>query len=182
MEINEKRITEIFLAIILVLLLIVIIFLFTNSSITGKSTSTISDSYNTYYINQNPQTQQYRSYDSIYYSEENLNEKRYLQFSSRSDFIRQDRLFGNYIDKYTVYVRNKEYQGGYFTVKFYFEDYYGEKTTQSITHYIKPHEEKEFYYKNLYANKYYKTYYEVVPRTKVPSRYYKEDSRIKYIG
>lgn len=169
MEINEKRVTEIFLATILVLLLIVIIFLFTSQSTTGKSLSTISNSYNTYYINQDSQTQEYyKPYDSIYSLESDLDQKRYLQFKSRSDLIREDRLFGEDIQKYIVYVRNKEYKGGYFTVKFYFEDYYGKETTQSITHYIKPYEEKAFYYKDLYADRYehYKTYYKVIPITK----------------
>ena len=176
MEINEKRVTEIFLATILVLLLIVIIFLFTSQSATGKSASTSTsttnsyntDSYNTYYVNSYPSTQRY--YNSKIYPEYYIKKDRnYLVYRSGSDRARVEGLFGRDIDKYVVYVKNDDYKGGYFTVRFYFTDYYGETFTESMTKYIKPDEEKKFLYKDIYADRYryYDWHYKVISHTKV---------------
>lgn len=190
MEINEKRVAEIFLATILVLLLIILIFLFTSQSATGKSTSTSTsttnsyntDSYNTYYVSSYPPTQRYYGsyrYPPEYYIKDDRN---HLVYNSRSDRTKVERLLGGYIDKYVVYVRNNDYNGGYFTVKFYLTDYYGKTFTESMTKYIKPNEEKSFFYKNIYAEryKYYDWSYEVISRTKVPKRDYIESPRITY--
>ena len=168
MEINERRIPEIFLAIILVMVIVGIIFLLTgsaNSSSDEKSSSTISDSYNTdsyntYYITPNPSEKYYDS--SEYYKKDTD----YLRYQSRSENVKEERIFEGYLDKYIVYVSNEELRGGYFTVKFYFTDYYGDEITRSITNYIYPREEKRFLYRDINDEYRYHWDYEILSHTK----------------
>jgi len=174
---------EIFLAIILVTLLILLIFLFTSPSITGKSTatkSTVSNSYNVNSYNTNyydypsytkyPSTIRYikdkdysRYYDKDYH---------YLRYSDKAKHEKLSGMFGNEVNRYTIYVKNRDYKSGYFTVKFYFSDYYGETRTESIRHYIKSGEERKFFYQNIYSDKYgfYDWDYKVISETKVLDR------------
>ena len=67
-------------------------------------------------------------------------------------------MFGNKIENYIVRVRNPNPVGGYYTVRFYFEDYYGNDRTESITKYLGPYEQKEFSYKDVNADR-FKNYY-----------------------
>jgi hypothetical protein len=171
MEINERKIVEIFVAIILIISLIILIFLFTGSPVTGKSTetpSTVSNSYNVNSYNKN-----YYNYPSYRYKDKDYpryyKKDYYLKYSYRAEHKKYEGMFGNEIDKYIVYVKNKDYKGGYFTVKFYFTDYYGEKRTKSIRHYIKPGEERKFFYQSIYSERYeyYDWDYKVISETKV---------------
>ena len=184
---EKERVIEIFLAMILFITLIILVFLFTNISATEKSTTSISNSYNTNSYNTyatNPP--HYTStHTNCYYIQKykydypyNYDEKRYLVYSDRKKHERLEGVFGNEINKYKVYVTNKDHKEGYFTVKFYFYDYYGRITSESVSHYIKPHQEKIFFYQRIYNGdyEYYKWNYEVLSKTKVPNRYYEDDS------
>ena len=66
-------------------------------------------------------------------------------------------------------MRNREHKGGYFTVKFYLKDHYGKTRTESMTYYLKSHEEKKFVYKNVYSDgkeyRYWK--YKIIPHTRI---------------
>jgi len=177
MEVNERRIPEVFFAIILVILLIILVFLFTGISATGKSTSTtsiVSDSYNVNSYN----TNYYSSYalpSAIKYVQDKDYSKhydktyRYLKYSEKAEHKTYESVFGNEINKYYVYVKNKDYKSGYFTVKFNFYDYCGKTKTVSVRHYIKPGEEKRFFYQSIYSDKYeYHNWdYQVISETKI---------------
>jgi len=170
MEINEKRITEIFFAIILVTLLIILIFLFTSPSITGKSTSTTSNSYNTNSYNTYISYDKYPTTKTYYKKPYIKKDYHYLKYSDRVKHKKSDGMFGNEINRYIVYVKNRGHKGGYFTVKFYFSDYYGKTKTESIRHYIKPKEERKFFYQSIYSDEYeyYDWDYKVISETKTP--------------
>lgn len=200
MEINQKRVVEIFLAIILVIVLIILILLFTSQSITGKPVSTVSNSYNTNSYNTNSYNRYslsqpspplklydstkhmryYKPYDPYptYY----LKDRKYLTYKSGAEQRRVVGLLGNDIDKYAVYVKNTDHMGGYFTVRFYFKDYYGQVITKSATHYVKPYEERAFLYKDIYADRYkhHDWTYEVISQTRIPGEYYLKSPRIIY--
>ena len=83
-------------------------------------------------------------------------------------------IFGNDIDRYEVYVRNRGYTGGYFKVNFYFKDYYGRTRTESTNRYISPRGESRFVFKDISREKYkYLDWsYEVTSQTRVPTRVY----------
>jgi len=76
----------------------------------------------------------------------------YLKYTSTGNYERYYGVFGNEINEYNVYVRNRERKGGYFTTKFYLTDYYGKTRSESVTHYLKPNEERRFVYKNVYSD------------------------------
>jgi len=172
MEINERKILEIFLAIILVTLLIILIFLFTSPSITGKSTSTVSDSYNTDSYNTYISYNKYPTTKTYYKKPYIKKDYYYLKYSDREEHKKYEGMFGNEINRYYVYVKNRDYKGGYFTVKFHFSDYYGKTKIKSIRHYIKPKEERKFFYQSIYSDEYeyYDWDYEVISETKVPNK------------
>ncbi len=114
----------------------------------------------------------------LYYVKDDIrytkSDDRYLRYQDFGQHRTVKGIFGNNIDKYEVYVRNRDYIGGYFTVRFNFEDYYGRTSSYSITHYIKPQEEKRFLFKDVstYDYKYGGWRYEVIPRTKAPTSVY----------
>jgi len=138
-EFPEKRVVEIFLGLILIILLIGIIFLFTSSSVSGSSTTTtITNSFNTNTYNYyNDEPGYYKNYDD------------YPKYASRTKYKTIEGFFGDEINHYIVYVKNKEHRGRYFKVRFYFEDYYGDTRTESITKYIKPGDEQKFIYRDI---------------------------------
>jgi hypothetical protein len=205
MEMNERKVIEVFLAIILVLILIGIIFLFTGktTSSSGEQASSISqsyntNSYNTYNVDYPSSTRSLRDDGYVYYDSERYDDYRYydredrydrdtrydyLDYKSDIDVIKTDRYLGDYTYEYVVYVKNLDYTGGYFTVKFYFEDYYGRETTRSVTHYVKAREEEKFHYKDVNANQYdyYDWDYKVTSHTKIPDKYYDYTDKIRYI-
>ena len=137
----------------------------------SKSTTTISNSYNTYTYNTNnnypaPIYNQKIDYTLKRYPTKDYN---YLRYISIGNHEKYSGFFGNEINEYKVYVKNREYNGGYFTVKFYLTDYYGKTRTESMTYYLKPHEEKKFVYRNVYSDgkeyKYWK--YKIVSHTRI---------------
>ncbi|MBU2562162.1 MAG: hypothetical protein KKF68_00685 [Nanoarchaeota archaeon] len=146
MEKRDQKILEIFLGLILIIMLIIMILLFTSSASTGKTISTVTNSYNTYNYYQRPSTQFYFQKDC------NTMEKQIkkpLEYSSRKEIQISKGVFGNEIKSYVVYVKNKEDVGGYFTVRFYFYDYYEGKRSQLTTKYIQPNEEEAFVFKTI---------------------------------
>ncbi len=193
MQVDEKRITEIFFALILVVLLIVLIFLIikpgqftTKTDNSEKPATQVINSYNTnnYYT-----TPQY-SLDSqrqvlVYDSSKNYNTN-YLSYRSAGERKQVQGLLGNPIDKYAVHLKNPNPVGGYYTVRFHFENYYGDDRTESVTKYLGPYETKDFYYTDIKSDR-FKNYhwdYEVVSLTKAPYEYrgYITDQNIKYIS
>ena len=137
----------------------------------NKSTATISNSYNTYIYNTYgdysiPIYNQRTDYPLKKYPTKNYN---YLKYTSIGNHERYSSVFGNEINEYKVYVKNKEYKSGYFTVKFYLTDYYGKTKIESITYYLKPHEIKKFSYRNIYSDgKNYNYWnYKIVSNTKI---------------
>lgn len=148
---ERERVIEIFLGLILIILIIIMILSFTNVQ-ASKSTTTISNSYNTHNTYSNYPTPTYKpikTYTSERYPTKDYN---YLRYTSIGNHEKYYGVFGNEINEYKVYVRNREYKGGYFSVKFYLTDYYGKTRTESMTYYLKPHEEKKFVYRNVYSD------------------------------
>ena len=98
----------------------------------------------------------------------------YLRHDDKAYHSQTKGILGSNIHSYEVYVRNREYAGGYFTVRFYFEDYYGNINTEKITYYVKAHSEKRFAFKDVSAHpqENHKWWYEVVPESKVPTKTY----------
>ncbi len=105
--------------------------------------------------------------DTKYYSGD-----KYLRYDDYGKFKAYPGILGNRVDSYEVYVRNREYAGGYFKTVFYFEDYYGNIDSESTTHYIPAREEKRFVIKDVSPPMYkYRTWwYDVVPLTKTPKK------------
>ena len=166
---EREKVIEIFLGLILIVLLLIMILLFAKTSETNNSTITISNSYNTNSYN-NPLILKNQNYDYIKTNYENKN----LRYISNGEYRRTKVIFGNNINKYNVYVKNKEYAGGYFTVKFYFKDKYGNVKTNSETRYIKPHETRKFSYQKVYDDKTYYWKYNIVSHSKIPKTNNKE--------
>ena len=203
MEKNERLTIEILLGLILVVFLVLLIFLVTGvSSYSGTS---VTNSYNTYntqtlpdyrYTSTRPtytkpyivQDRDYRYRDTamVYYVKDDLrytrDYDRYLRYDGFGEYKRVKGVLGNPINRYNVHVRNRDYIGGYFKVKFHFTDYYGRTSTESITRYISPRKESRFVFKDISRDKYkyYDWWYEVIPQTKAPTRvYYNTGSPIR---
>lgn len=202
METNERRMIEILIGAVFIIFLFLIVFLVIGAS--GAKKTTITNSFNTYNIYSTaPQAQPTYtySYTKPYIVDRGDYYKPYIV--DRGDYIRgyyvpsdfryaepydkylryyelgrlkesKGLIFGNDIHRYEVDVENREYVGGYFTVRFYFEDYYGRTKTESITHYIPAKEEKLFLFKDISPGeyKYYAWWYEVKSLTKAPTRVY----------
>ena len=137
------------------------------------------DSYSKPYI----VSSDYRDYsypyaNKVYYVKDDIrytkSDDRYLRYQDFGQHRTVKSILGTDIDKYEVYVKNRDYIGGYFKVRFHFEDYYGRTSSYSMTHYVKPHEEKRFLFKDVstYDYKYGGWWYEVIPRTKAPTTVY----------
>ena len=146
--------------ILIILLVIMTTLLLAPKNPTGSST-TITNSFNTnnYYNTQ--------KYTPTYYKR--TKDYDYLDYDYYAYKEKTKGIFGNNIEHYTVYVRNQNYKGGYFKVKYHFTDYYGDTKTKTMTHYIKPRESKKFIYKNIYEDKYkfYDWNYEIISRTRI---------------
>jgi len=211
-EVSSKTI-EVLVWALGIVALIILILMVTGVSATEKST--ISNSYNT--INYAPTQPTYahdykKSYDKydyekpyivsdrdykyhntakVYYVDDDLSyakdNDRYLRYYDWGKRKTAKGVLGNDIDKYEVFVENRNYAGGYFKVVFYFEDYYGKTSSKSITRYIKPWEERDFVFRDITAAdyKYARWWYDVVPQTKIPTKVYHNNySPIKrvYVG
>jgi hypothetical protein len=77
-----------------------------------------------------------------------------LKYSSYGEHKREETIFNNYRDEFKVYVVNKDYEGGYFKVKFSFCDYYDNCFSETIERYISAKEEREFFYVDVHEGKY----------------------------
>lgn len=107
--------------------------------------------------------------DKSFIYDRELRESVPLHFSSFSRQSTSKTIFGSYADKYEVVVRNNEYQGGYFTVKFYFEDPYGRVHTEVITKHVKARSSESFLLKDVSRDRKYDMWeYEVISNSKVP--------------
>ncbi|MBA7631757.1 hypothetical protein ES703_39292 [subsurface metagenome] len=190
METRDRRIIEILIGAVFIVLLFLVVFIVVGSS---QSKTTITNSFNTYNIYSTaPQTQPTYAYSytkpyivdrgdyaRVYYVPRDFRYAepydRYLRYYELGRLKESKGLiFGNEIHRYEVDVENREYVGGYFTVRFYFEDYYGRTKTESITYYIPAKEEKLFLFKDISPDKYkYRAWwYEVKSLTKAPTRVY----------
>lgn len=209
-----KRVIEILVWALAIVALIILVLMVTGVSSTGKSTSTITNSYNT--INYAPAQPSYAypytkpyvvsdrdyryTYDNrydykkpyvvsgrdyryrdtarVYYVDRDLryakDDDRYLRYYDWGKRKTTKGVLGNDIGRYEVFVGNRDYTGGYFKVVFHFEDYYGRTSSKSITRYIRPREERDFIFRDITASdyKYARWWYEVIPRTKAPTRVY----------
>lgn len=118
--------------------------------------------------------------DLRYYTDDGYYaDRRYLRYDDYGNFKAYPGILGNRVDSYEVYVRNREYAGGYFKTVFYFEDYYGNIDSESMTNYIPARGEKRFFIKDVSPSMYkYRTWwYKVKPLTKTPKRTnYNEDA------
>jgi len=185
METNEKRMIEILIWVVFIALLFLVVFIVIGSS---QPKSTITNSYNTYNIySTTPRTQYVYTkpyivdrgdYARIYYVPSDFryaeSSDRYLRYYECGRLKESKGTFGNDINRYEVDVKNREYVGGYFKVRFYFEDYYGRTRSESITHYIPAKGEKLFLFKDISSDeyKYRAWWYEVKSLTKAPTRVY----------
>jgi len=107
----------------------------------------------------------------------------YLRYDHRSRHRVTESIFGQKVDQYIVYVRNRGYGGGYFTVRFYFYDSRGlVRDTALMTKYVGPSDEKAFVYRDVdYSYRYYSWDYRVISESKIPSRN-DYDNRDRYGG
>ena len=196
METNERRMIEILIGAAFIIFLLLIVFLVIGVS--GGKRTTITNSFNTYNIYSTPQTQYISAkpyiidrgdyykpyivdrgdYARIYYVPSDFRYAepydRYSRYYDSSRLRTIKGILGNDIHRYEVYVKNREYVGGYFNVKFYFEDYYGRTRSESINHYIPAREEKLFLFKDISPDRYkYRSWwYKIESSTKVPTRVY----------
>jgi len=178
MEGEQKRLIELLLGLILIILLFLLVFLVTGISKNSKTQYvTVSNSYNTDSYNSYPTgnylastTQRTMPYYTVsnnkyYLVDSNYNRKYYFTYSDYGFIRTSNGLFGTPINKYEVYITNKEYKGGYFTVRYYFEDYYGKVSEDMINQYVGPHEQRTFLFRDISPNtyKYRNWWYEVYP-------------------
>jgi hypothetical protein len=190
MEAEQRRIIEILAGAIFIVFLFLLIFIVIGISERGETT--ITNSYNTYNIY--PASQQTQlvplkpyvidreDYLQVYYVPRDFRYadvyaepyNKYLRYHKWGQLKEVKGVFGNNIYRYEVHLTNREYVGGYFTVKFYFEDYRGRTISESITHYIPARAEKLFLLKDISSGKYkYRAWwYEVKSLTKAPTKVY----------
>jgi len=127
------------------------------------------------YVDRRDYSRVYYTKDSSEYSDNKpCSDDRYLRYDDSGNFRAYKGVVGNRVDDYEVYVRNREYVDGYFKTIFYFEDYYGDVDSESITHYIPAGEEKSFVFKDVSPSRYeYRTWwYDVASLTKTPTTDY----------
>ena len=141
------------------------------------------DNVKVYYSNR-PRTYYFDDYDYNYYDDKDRydtrrykpkkSDDRYLRYDDAGNFKTYKGIVGNNVNNYEVYVRNRDYVGGYFKTIFYFEDYYGNVNSKSMTHYIPAQEEKKFVLKDVSPSRYdyRRWWYDVVPPTKIPQKNY----------
>lgn len=169
---ERQRVNEIFLGLIFIVLLIIMILSFVSvsaSNVNGKTSNDYSSNKNSEIIN-SYNSYNYFSGDSWYQYENELNGVKNYRINSykddrysyskykkdRFDYSSQGRheryygLFDNEVNKYKVKVKNKGHEGDYYKVTFYLTDYSGKTRSETVIHYIKPHESKDFVYRNVF--------------------------------
>ncbi|MDP3992222.1 MAG: hypothetical protein U1B79_01780 [Candidatus Pacearchaeota archaeon] len=192
---EKQRILEIGAAALFVILLVMASVVIVSAYRNPKTETTITNSYNTYntyparteLVSSKPyiiDTSDYRDrrvyyFDDLRYDKDkdsryDSSNRRYLMHDDVGNFRTYKGVVGNRVNSYEVYVRNREYVGGDFKTVFYFEDYYGNVDSESMTHYIPAREEKRFVLKHISPSRYdYRSWwYQVEPLTKAPSRNY----------
>lgn len=149
MELNDKKVVEIFLGLILIVAVIILIFTFTKptsaqSQTNSQPSSVIINSYNTNSYNKIT----YETEPSkIYYKKTyKTYDDDYTKYSSHSKKLTETGIFGNKITRYIVYVTNDGSRGKYFSVKFYLENCHSDDETELLTRYIAPDETEKFTY------------------------------------
>ncbi|MFH1801482.1 MAG: hypothetical protein ABH804_01470 [archaeon] len=154
MNLDEKKINKVLIALAVVVLCVFSVLAVTQSPAYKSSGATISERFTGTTETQKAVQQ----------------EQSFLDYSHRAEKIKTTGVFGNEIARYYVHVKNKDYVGGYFTVKFYFTDKYSRISTETITKYIAPQEEESFFYQNIHEDKYKysKWEYAVISQTKQP--------------
>ena len=184
MEEKQRIVLEIAMAVVFVLLLVVGSIAVIRAA--RGSQIDVTNSYNTY--NMYVESQDLGLYEKPHFVDGNYEMVRYdssgvytrlrtdemLSYDDSGNLRTYNGVVGNNVNSYEVYVTNKEYVGGHFTVRFIFEDYYGRTNTERITKYISAREQKKFFIKDISPNeyKYDNWYYEVESLTKMPTREY----------
>ncbi len=169
---ENQRILQLFLALILVaLLLIAVVIVLQNPSFgkvqTTTSGNTISNSYNNYNYTTNtvnvPQTKTYQNVvynrDYVVYKKTNdnyvnSNTNTLGDYSSYGNHERTKDFVGSYVDDFYVYVKNNQYEGNYFTVKFYLKDSSGHEDVETVTKYISGKDQVRFLYRDIQFDRY----------------------------
>ncbi|MFC1710622.1 hypothetical protein ACFLZJ_00475 [Nanoarchaeota archaeon] len=186
------------LAFIVLLIICVLIVIGQSSATTAPSTAQTTITYNYNYNYEKPEPRSnYVTYvydrDDLYYDDyyrdrdKYYDDYDYLRYDADSDHDIREDMFGNRVDDFQVWVENRDHKSGYFTVKFYFTDYYGDKDTESVTHYIKAGDEKKFLYRDIHGDrdKYRRWEFKVTSETERPEYNYDydrygRDYRIRY--
>ncbi|MFA5953697.1 MAG: hypothetical protein WC812_03825 [Candidatus Pacearchaeota archaeon] len=137
--------------------------------------NTISDSYNsidnskTYYVSEKSRNFQASNYEpkEFYFVNDwskwdPFNTQNHEQNYDSTGKHTKEYSLGIYTDTYKVYVYNYGSEG-YFTVRFYFEDYEGNLRTYDLRKYLYHNDEELFYFRDLSHDKYeyYKWAYKV---------------------
>lgn len=167
---KDRRIIELFLVLIFVALLLIASLIVLTENGKNSSNEVISNSYNTNtyidYPNIPLREKVVYNYDnSVVYKKIDYKDFDYTSYGEHS---RKKDFIGTYIDEFCVYVRNKEQEGNYFKVKFYFEDFFGKEFDESITKYVKTKEKEEFCFRDVQEEKYkyWDWSYKVFPESK----------------
>tara|TARA_Y100000310_G_C20634344_1_gene790387 strand:+ start:574 stop:1083 length:510 start_codon:yes stop_codon:yes gene_type:complete len=147
---EEKRVIEILLGAILVVLLVVLVFLTLGMSTktVSSSGSSVSNSYNVNTYN----TYSYPTTSGIYGVRKNVVsrvEERDLRYTSWGSYDKTKALLGQSYGKYSVYVKNRDNERGYFTVDYDLYDISGKKRSISVTKLIYPGEKEKFVYRDI---------------------------------
>ena len=180
---------EFFAAAAFLVLLIMMAFLFLRPTSTSTVTTTTTSVVVTGSYNENSFNKYEDNFDSRYnlrdrfgrYTDRDY-DRDYLKYTHRAKYKAVEGVFGQDIDKYTVYVENRDRVAGYFTVKFYFYDSYGQKNSEIMTKYVRPGEERAFTYRDLrYDFRYRNWDYKVTSESRAPDRYdYNYDYEDRY--
>ena len=174
---ENQRVLQLFLALILVALLLIAVLIVMQSSSTEKNSyttsNTISNSYNTYnYTTNNVNVPSTRTYQNVVYNRDYVVYKKINDgshnlgdYSSYGNHERTKDFVGSYVDNFYVYVKNNQYNGNYFTVKFYLRDSSGHEDVETITKYISGKDQVRFLYRDIQFDRYkYSSWrYEVFP-------------------
>ena len=185
---EKQRMIELFSALIFVLLLVLMVVLALRpvqaNVISTTSNVVISDSFNNYagsnYEGKTTSNKYYQEdgcrYDGCYWAESgsydiDYDPSRKLRYDDRGYVREKESTFVQTFEEYVVYVENEDYVGGYFSVRFYFYDRYGNEKTHLMTKHIGARDEVAFIYRDVdYSSDYYRWDYKVISNSRLPSR------------
>ncbi len=178
---EKQKLIEILAAVNLLVLLLILVFVAFAVSDSKNYSPNIENSYNVNsyntHIYESPSPlKPYVVHDGRIYLTDRNRERIYYEYepdrfdySSHAKRETSESVLGSELTRYKVYVENHENVGGYFTVKFYFKNYYGNVESETITHYVKARDIEMFqvrYFEDKYS--YRDWWYEVFPRSKAP--------------